>query len=100
MDNLPWSGSFKLWFMSNAFEWAIAGFSKFSHTKLIGALEPSGKKVDIIVADSAMSDNDGDLANEGVCLCKPGQKAVCHPDAARHGVNIDGRQLAINVRYR
>ena len=100
MDNPPWSGFFKLWFMSNPFERAIAGFSKSSHTQRIGAPELSGKKVDIIVADSAMSDNDGDLANNGVCLRKPGLKAVCYPDAARLGVNIDGRQLAINVRYR
>jgi hypothetical protein len=101
MDNPPWSGNFKLWFMSNPFEWAIAGFSKSSRTQLIGSLELSGQKFDIIVADSAHSDNDGDLSNDGICLRKIGQKAVCYQDSeARNGVLIDGRQYAFNVRYR
>ena len=100
MDNPPWSGYFKLWFMSNPFEWAIAGFSKSSHTQLIGSLELSGQKYDIIVADSAHSDNDGDLSNDGICLRKIGQKAACYQDSeARRGVLVDGKQYAFNIRY-
>jgi len=101
MDNPPWSGYFKLWFMSNPFEWTIAGFSKSSHTQLIGSLVLSGQKYDIIVADSAQSDNDGDLSNDGICIRKIGQKATCYQDSeARKGVLIDGKQYAFNVRYR
>jgi hypothetical protein len=101
MDNPPWTGNFKLWFMSNPFEWAIAGFSKSSRTQLIGSLDLAGQKYDVIVADGAQSDNDGDLSNDGICLRKSGQKASCYQDVeARKGVLIDGRRYAFNVRYR
>lgn len=98
MDNPPWSGYFKLWFMSNPFEWAIAGFSKSSHTQLIGAIQLAGERYDLVVADSAYSDNDGDLTNDGICLRKPGQRPTCHKDAeARAGIEIAGRRYAFNI---
>ena len=99
MDKAPFDGFFKLWFMSNAFEWAIAGFSKSSRTQLLGAIELNGQKFDLIVADTAYSDNDGDLSNDGICLRKPTQKAICWKDAeAKAGVDIDGRRYVFNVK--
>lgn len=101
MDNPAWSGYFKLWFMSNPLEWAIAGFSKSSHTQLIGGIQLAGERYDLIVADSAFSDNDGDLTNDGICLRKPGQRATCYKDAeTRAGIQVGGRRYAFNLRGR
>lgn len=100
MEGTPFEGVFKLWFMSNPFEWSIAGFSKSSRTQLLGSIRLGSEAYDLIVADGAESDNDGDLTNDGVCLRKPGQKATCYKDAeARKGVLIDGKRYAFNVRY-
>lgn len=99
MDNAPFDGYFKLWFISNAFEWAISGFSKSSRTQLLGAIQLNGQTYDLIIADSAFSDNDGDLTNDGICLRKPTQKATCWKDAeVKAGVDIDGRRYAFNVK--
>lgn len=101
MDNPPWEGYFKLWFVSNPFEWAISGFTKSSRTQLIGAISLSGQTYDLIIADSAESDNDGDLSNDGLCIRKAAQKAICYKDAeARSGILIDGKRYNFNVRYR
>ena len=100
-NNPPWAENFKLWFMANPFEWAIAGFSKSSRTQLIGSIELSEQMYEIILADTAHSDNDGDMSNDGVCLRKSGQKVVCYSEAeARAGVAIDGRRYTFKVRYR
>ena len=99
MDAPPFEGVVKLWFMSNPFEWSIAGFSKSSRTQLLGAVQLAGRQYDLIVADGAESDNDGDLTNDGVCLRRPGQKATCYKDAeARKGVLVDGKRYAFTVR--
>ena len=76
MDNASFEGYFKLWFMSNAFEWAISGFYRSSRTQLLGAIKLNGQTYDLIVADTAISDNDGDLTNDGICLRRPAQKAL------------------------
>jgi hypothetical protein len=99
MDNAPFEGYFKLWFISNASEWAISGFTKSSRTQLLGAIQLNGQKYDLIVADTAFSDNDGNLTNDGLCLRKAGQKAVCWKDAeVKAGITLDGRRYAFNVR--
>jgi hypothetical protein len=99
MDNAPFDGHFKLWFISNTFEWAISGFSKSSRTQLLGAIQLNDQMYDLIIADTAFSDNDGDLTNDGICLRKPAQKAICWKDAeVKAGVDIDGRRYTFNVR--
>jgi hypothetical protein len=105
----PWSaveeragfeGVVKLWFFSNASEWAISGFSKSNHTQLLGHIQLNGQTYDLIVADTATTDNDGDFTNDGLCLRKAGQKETCWKDNdARAGIEVDGRRYAFNVRY-
>lgn len=105
----PWSavderarfeGVVKLWFFSNATEWAISGFSKSNHTQLLGHIQLNGKVYDLIVADTATTDNEGDFTNDGLCLRKSGEKETCWKDGeARAGINVDGKRYTFNVRF-
>jgi hypothetical protein len=98
-DRARFGGVVKLWFFSNASEWAISGFSKSNRTQLLGNILLNGQTYDLIVADTAATDNEGDFTNDGLCLRKPGQKEICWKDSeARTGVVVDGKRYAFNVK--
>jgi hypothetical protein len=100
IENSPFTGTFGIWFFINSFQWSMMGFSHASHTQLKGKIDMGGVQRDVVVADRAENDNDGDLTNDGLYLKQgAGEPLYISDQEARTGVTIGQQRYVFRIRY-
>jgi hypothetical protein len=99
----PFQDDYQMWFILNAFQYSVLGFSHYSLVQIKGKINIGGQDYTAVLADRAQTDNNADFAHDGIYLRKAGAKRedvrYISAEEAKKGADIGGKKYIFDIRY-